>query len=315
MTLGIRSRIGTFALPVCALLALSGQAFAQTKNKERLNRVVELLEKGVPPLGIFVANVSLRSAASLGSSPLDFIIIDMEHSPYDPSRLEIFLLGMINKRRILEKNNLQMDVVPIVRLPGNGRERLDFMIKQVLDLGAFGVIVPHVNNAEDALAAVRALRFPQLKSAPDHEPNGRRGVGYGRAAAYWGLTGQQYSTVADVWPLDPAGELLLWPMVESAEAVENIREILKTPGVSGVFVGPSDLAFSLGVPLGDPQVEVAIAKVVTACKETQVPCGTLTGESGVASRLKQGFRFLAVGGDGGISAGVQRALRIGRGKQ
>ena len=287
-------------------------SFGQAPQEVRLNRAIELFEKGLPPLGIFVSNLSVRGAASMASSSLDFIIIDLEHSPADLSRLETYLLGMIDKQRIVSKGNLQMGVVPIVRLPSNARERSESLFKQVLDLGAFGILVPHVNNAEDALAAVEATRFPQLQGAPDFRPAGHRGVGYGWAARYWGLTGPQYSAKADVWPLDPAGELLLWLMVESVEAVKNIRPILKTPGVSGVFVGPSDLSFSMGVPLGDPRVEEEIAKIVAACKETKVPCGTLTAEKEVSDRLKQGFRFLAVGADSGISASVQRSIEAAR---
>lgn len=283
-------------------------AGTQSGREIRLNRTIELLEKGVPPLGVFVSNLSVRGAASMASSSLDFIIIDLEHSPGDLSRLETYLLGMTDKQQIAARGSLQMNVTPIVRLPANARERSEFLFKQALDLGAFGVLVPHVNNADEALAAVQAARFPQLQGAPDFNPAGHRGVGYGWAARYWGLPGPQYSARADVWPLDPAGELLLWLMVESVDSVSNIRSILKTPGVSGVFVGPSDLAFSMGVPLGDKRVEAEIAKVVAACKETGVPCGTLTSGKEVTGRLQQGFRFLAVGGDSGIPAGVQRSL-------
>jgi 4-hydroxy-2-oxoheptanedioate aldolase len=296
------------------LLAVPALVWGQ-QDQSRLNKLPEMFQKGEPPLGIFVSNVSTRGAASLASSSLDFVIIDMEHSPFDMTRLEQYLLGMIDKGRILKKGSLAPDVVPIVRLPANARERVQYMTKQVLDLGAFGVLVPHVETAADALAAVRAARFPQREGAPDFEPPGQRGVGYGWAARYWGLPGAQYAAKADIWPLDPSGEILLWCMIESRQAMENIRAIAATPGVSGLFVGPSDLSFSLGVPPSDPRVEEAIRKVLAACKETGVPCGTLTSEDGVAARLEQGFRFLAVGGDGGIPAGVERGLRIGRQRQ
>src|SRR5690606_10521618 len=163
-----------------------------------------------------------------------------------------------------------------------------------------------------ALAMVRASRFPQLKEAADFEPPGQRGVGYGWAARQWGLSGGDYARRADLWPLDPQGELVFWLMIESASAVENIREIAATPGVGRLFVGPSDLAFSLGVPLGDPTVEEAIEKVAAVAKETGIPLGTLCGAGQVEKRLSQGFTFLAVGGDGGTSRGVQEAVRIGR---
>jgi 4-hydroxy-2-oxoheptanedioate aldolase len=296
-------------------LALTGACVTRAEDREpRLNRVIELLEKNTPPLGVFVSNVSPRGAAAISSSPLDFIIIDMEHSPLDLTRLETYLLAMTDRRRILAKGNLQPDVTPLVRLPANGRERVQYQIKQALDLGVFGVIVPHIDTPEDALAAVRAMRFPQPEGAPDAEPRGQRGVGYGWAARYWGV-GAEYPQKADLWPLDPRGELLLWCMIESRAGVENVRAIARTPGVGGLFIGPSDLSFSLGLPENHPQVEAAIQTVLAACKETGVPCGTLTAAEGVAARLGQGFRFLAVGSDAGLSSPVQRALEIGRQKR
>jgi len=283
-------------------------------SAERLNRVVELLEQNQPPLGIFASEIDPRAAAALASAPLDFIIIDMEHTPYDVTRLQSYLLGMIDKRRIASTGKLQPAVTPIVRLPANGREHVEFMIKQVLDLGVFGVVVPHVGSREDALAAVRAMRYAQEENARDREPEGHRGVGYGWAARYWGIAPLEYVSRADLWPLDPSGDLLLWCMIESRAGVENASEIAATPGVGGIFLGPSDLAMSLGVPEGSPKVEAAMVKVLDACRQANVPCGTLVGAGGVAMRLKQGFRFLAVGSDSGISGGVDRALRIGRSK-
>ncbi|MBK9167552.1 MAG: aldolase [Bryobacterales bacterium] len=286
-----------------ALLAQSGA---------RLNRLAEELEQNRPVFGVFSTNLTARGGAALAGSSLDFVIVDLEHSPYDPTRLEAFLLGMTDKRRIIETGSAALKVLPIIRLPSSGSERLDFLIKQVLDLGAFGVVVPHVHSAEQALEAVRSMRYPQKRGAPDAEPRGRRGVGYGWAARSWGLTGAEYSERADVWPLDPKGELFLWCMVESREGLANIREILATPGVSGVFVGPSDLAFSLGVGFDDPELERAMETIGQACKQSKTPCGTLTGATGVAKRLDQGYRFLAVGSDSGLGSGVERALQIGR---
>lgn len=304
-----RSLIATVLLPCLTF----GDLRAQEVRPQRLNKVIDLLEaKQPPPLGVFSFNLSARSGASLASAPIDFVIIDLEHTPYDPSRLESYLLGMTDKRQIASKGTLQAAVTPIVRLPANGREHVEYMIKQVLDLGAFGVVVPHVRNREDALAAVRAMRYPQAEGARDMTPEGHRGVGYGWAARYWGLSGTDYVTKADLWPLDPNGELLLWCMVESREGVEHADEIASTPGVSGIFLGPSDLAVSLGVSEDHAKVEQATQRVVDACKKAGIACGTLVSGQAVATRLQQGFRFLAIGSDSGISAGVQRSLDIGR---
>lgn len=298
-----------------SLTSFSGSAFGQPptpdKAEVRLNKVVELMEKGQPAFGIFSQNLSPRTAASVSSSGLDFVIIDLEHSPFDLSRLETYLLGMVDRRQILKKGNLQPNVMPLVRVPSAGREHLLFVIKQVLDLGPFGLVIPHVDNAEDALAAVRASRFPQLRNVADHEPAGLRGVGYGWPARYWGLSGSEYGERADLWPLDPKGELLVWIMIETHSAVENCHAIAKTPGVGGLFIGPSDLAFSMGVPLGSPEVEEAMKTVLAAAREAGIPCGTLTGSSQVEKRLQQGFRFLAIGGDSGLSGDVQEGLKRG----
>jgi 4-hydroxy-2-oxoheptanedioate aldolase len=297
---------------VAGLVAAGLVAAATAAEAEpRINRFVELMEQGRPAFGVFSGNVSPRTAASVAASGLDFVIIDMEHSPYDPTRLEGYLLGMVDRAEVM-RHGLQPRTVPFVRVPAAGREQLQFIIKQVLDLGPLGIVVPHVDTAEDALAMVQASRFPQRQSAADREPEGKRGVGYGWAARMWGLSGDDYARRADLWPLDPQGELVLWVMIESASAVEHCRAIATTPGIGGLFIGPSDLAFSLGVPLGDPAVETAIERVVAVAKETGVPLGTLCGARDVERRLGQGFRFLAVGGDGGLSGSVQEAVTIGR---
>ena len=312
-------RIIRLSLIIAALAFVAWQpvqAVAQEKSAttKRLNRFIELMEAGKPAFGIFSSNVSLRAGASMAASKLDFVIIDMEHSPYDPTRLEAYLVGMVAKSDVL-KNGLQVPTVPFVRVPAAGREQLQFILKQVLDLGPFGVVVPHVDTAEDAQAMVQACRFPQLNGVPDYEPQGKRGVGYGWAARYWGLTGDEYAKRADLWPLDPRGELVLWVMIESAEGVKNCQAIAETPGVGGLFIGPSDLAFSLGVPLGDPAIEQAMEKVAEVARKTGMPVGTLCSASLVEERLKQGFRFLAVGGDSGLSSAVREAVTIGRSHQ
>lgn len=87
-----------------------------TKRRPRLNRMIELFEAQIPALGIFVLNIGSRGAAAMASSALDFVIIEMEHTPFDPAKLEAYLLAMTDKRRILEKASLQPDVVPLVRI-------------------------------------------------------------------------------------------------------------------------------------------------------------------------------------------------------
>jgi 4-hydroxy-2-oxoheptanedioate aldolase len=296
-------------LSAAPAVLLAQSRYTDIPPQPRLNRVVEMFEKGIPPIGSFFNTVTARAAANHATSGLDFVMIDMEHSVYDITRLQEYLLGMVNKRRILAKGNLQPDVMPMVRLPSNGREHVQYMIKQVLDIGMFGVLMPHINTREDALWAVRSMRYPQRLGVPDMEPRGQRGVGYGWAARYWGMIDNEYTDRADLWPLDPKGDLLLWLMIESSEAVANINEIVRVPGVGGVFVGPGDLSFSLGVNEEDPRVEEATQKVLAAAKQAGVPCGTMADSRTVGKRLEQGFRFLMVSADGGVSSAAGQAIQ------
>lgn len=278
----------------------------------RLNKLVELFAAGKPAYGIFATSLSTRSAVALARSPLDWVIFDLEHSPFDLTRLESYLFAMTNRQRILEKGNLQPDVVPLVRIPANGREQQQFQIKQALDLGVFGVVTPHINTPEQARNAVASARFPQMRGVADFEPAGQRGVGYGFPAYMWGLPADEYARRADLWPLDPQGELLLVTMIESREALERLDSILATPGLGAVFIGASDLAFSLGLPDGHPEVEGYVARITEACVRKHIPVGGFTGSGDIAARLEQGWQFMALGSDSGLSAGVTNALAAGR---
>jgi hypothetical protein len=102
---------------VFALFVQTTSAFAQGDDDVRLNRTIEVLAGGEPALGVLSADYSLGNARTLARSNLDFIIIDMEHFPFDVERLRLFLLGMTDKRLIQEKSNLQMNVTPFVRGP------------------------------------------------------------------------------------------------------------------------------------------------------------------------------------------------------
>jgi len=296
-------------LPLAVVLSVSAQG---EEPVTRINRFIELTEKKEPAFGIFAWNLSPRSGANIADTALDFVIIDLEHGPFDMTRLEGYLLGMVNKQELVEKRSLQQRVVPIVRIPAPGREPAQWMIKQVLDSGAMGVIVPHIETPEEALAAVQACRYPQRVGVADFHPEGKRGAAYRWAARYWGVSREDYARKADLWPLDPEGELTLWVMAESVKALENIEEIVNVPGIGGVFIGPGDLAFSMGVPPGDPAVEEASLKILKATQNAGLPCGTLTGVSGVEKCVKQGFRIIAVGFDDGLSADVERAISTGR---
>ncbi|TVR51674.1 MAG: aldolase [Gemmatimonadales bacterium] len=300
---------------LCALLlapALNDAHGATAQQDVRMNRSVETLEAGHPVFGLFTANLSLQNARALATSQLDFLFIDMEHSPFDMQALQTFLLGMQDVRTVAQKGNPQMDVTPIVRVPMNGREPMQWAIKQVLDMGAFGIMVPFVDTGEEALAVIQAIRYPQPRGSQIMEPLGQRGSSPSIASWFWGVP--DYRDRADTWPLNPRGDLLAVLQIESPLGVENIDEIITVPGVGAIFIGPADLSLQYGLPGNHPEVVAAIDRVLQACLQHNVPCGITTSAANVEARLEEGFRFVTVGywGDAGISDGTSNALGIAR---
>lgn len=300
-------------LRLLVLLALSLSPVSPVAGQElRLNRTIETLEAGLPTFGIATGDFSLLNARSLAVSDLDFVIIDMEHAPFDVERLQAFVLGMVDVGRAVEKGSTQMDVTPIVRIPMNGREGLQFLVKQVLDVGVYGVMFPFVSTREEALNAVASMRYPQPRGDPHPNPRGMRGSSPGNARWIWGVG--DYTSRADVWPLDPDGELLTVLQIETREGVENIEDIASVPGVGVIFIGPSDLSNSYGVASDHPDMVAAIERVLNACQANDVPCGITTGAGSVEERLAQGFRWVTVAwwGSAGISPNAAETLEIAR---
>jgi 4-hydroxy-2-oxoheptanedioate aldolase len=204
----------------------------------RLNRMIELWEQGKPAIGAFARFRDADAAAYYAQSQLDFVIFDLEHGPADFTQLRTFLQFMVDKAQLMKKGNLQPNVTPLVRIPSNGSEKNQWVIKQVLDVGAFGLMAPHIRNTDEARALVANARYPQKVGASDAEPAGERGVSPAAAARYWGVPVPEYFEKADAWPLDPKGEVAVIAMVESGEAVRNIRAMLtETKGIAAVFIG------------------------------------------------------------------------------
>ena len=150
----------------------------------RYNKVIELLEQGKPVFcSGLVWNGSLDDLAFVADSEYDMTIIEMEHRDFSFDKLRMSLQFLLSRKRIAEGGSLQADPVPLVRVPPNVRERNQWVLKQALDTGVYGLVLPHLNTVEDAQAAVVAARYPQVPGSADFEPQGERGWwSRGRAA-------------------------------------------------------------------------------------------------------------------------------------
>jgi 4-hydroxy-2-oxoheptanedioate aldolase len=262
----------------------------------RLNNVIRALENGEIPVTAF-APPTVDNAVALSVAPYDGIIFEAEHHAYDIKDLRDCLQYLMNRRQIVERGTLSPAVTPMIRIPPNGSEMNQWCAKQVLDIGAYGVIWPHISTPEEAYHAVAACRYPRPKSAPAYEPAGQRGDAPAAAARYWGLTQQEYYAKADVWPLNPAGEILVVIMCEDIEAIDNLPRILReVPGIGVVLIGEGDLSQNLGCPrqYDHPAVVEAMAAIRRICSEHHVACGHPHVDAGNARRvIDEGYRFLA----------------------
>ena len=233
-----------------------------------------------PLAGMWVCSGSPLIAEIAAGSGLDWLLIDGEHSP---NSLESILAQL--------QAVAAYPATPLVRPPYGDV----VTIKQYLDLGVQNLLVPMVDSAEHAAEMVRAVRYP---------PAGVRGVGSALARA------SRWNRVPD-YLADAAGTLSLTVQIESTAAVEHVEEILAVDGVDAIFVGPSDLAASMGL-LGQqehPDVVAAAERCIRAAVAAGKPAGVNAFAPAVADRyLEAGASFVLVGADVAMLARASEAL-------
>lgn len=291
---------------------LASQSIAQEMDGH-ISSLVEKLSRNERVFGVSTYDLSLENARTLAREDIDYLYVDMEHGPMDFAALQTFLLGMTDRKAILDNGHLRQRVTPLARIAPYGRETPEWAVKQALDVGLMGLIFPSIETPEQALRAVRAMRYPQRQGGPYMEPQGLRGSGPAIATWLWGMTGADYVRHADLWPLNPNGDLVAFMMIESRTGVRNADAIAQVPGVAGFYIGPSDLSNSLGVDRNNAEVEEAIQTVVDVCRVRDIACGITASAADMSRRIAQGFTVLGAGrAGGGLSAGNQAAVQAGR---
>jgi 4-hydroxy-2-oxoheptanedioate aldolase len=262
---------------------------------DRLNGAIAALRSGKPAFATFCA-ADPGTAQALAGTAYDAIVFEMEHGGYDIGALRTALQYLLDRRQIADSGSIAPAVTPLVRIPPNGGEMNQWIAKQVLDAGVYGIIWPHVSTVAEARNAVASCRYPRPREAPRFEPAGQRGDAPTVAARYWGLTQQQYYAKSDVWPIDPDGEILVGIMCEDVAGLRNLRAILReVPGIGVVIIGEGDLSQELGVPrqYDHPTVVAAMDEILGICREAGVACGhPHVDTANVARVTDQGFRWL-----------------------
>lgn len=249
----------------------------------RANITKQILSQGKPAFGFSMGLGSPLVAEILANSGIDFILLDTQHGSWGPDSTILALAAMSGGT-----------ATPMARVAANNYT----LIGRLLDEGMLGIVVPMVHTPADAKAVADACRLP---------PRGQRSWGTGRA----GVLGADYlQRIND--------ELFVAVQIESAQAVENAEAIMATPGIDGCWVGPSDLALSMGIHPSEmanrEEHHRALERVIEACRNTgKAPGFAGFGPEDAVQRYEQGFRFLTCGRDGPfINAGAKQALKIVR---
>lgn len=261
----------------------------------RLNGIIRALAAGQHSFTLF-APCEVESAVELQASKYDGIVFEGEHRGWDIKALRDSLQYLLNRGQIAKSGSLAPAVTPTARIPANGVEKNQFLAKQALDLGCYGVVWPHISSVEEAYNAVAACRYPRLKGKPLYEPAGIRGDGPMQAARYWGISQQEYYQRADVWPLAPQGEILVVLQIEDTLGIENLSDMLKNvPGIGAVLIGEGDLSQELGYPRQTEHKAVldAMAQIVSICQQHDVIVGHPHVSPANAERvIAEGYRYL-----------------------
>ena len=252
---------------------------------EIFNPVRLRLAAGEPVFALTITVPSVEIAAQAAHLGFDFLWVEMEHSPVTLETLRAMVLATRGAPTAV-----------FARVPVNEL----WTAKRVLDAGVQGVIFPFTSTPELARQAVDACRYP---------PVGRRGSGPGLASFTWPTT-SGYHDLADA-------NVFVIAIVEEARAVEKIDEIAATPGLDAIFIGTSDLSFSLGLRgrQGEPPHAAAIQKVVDAARRRNIPVGRPAATPQQAAELRaQGFSFFQLATEVGFfKAGAREFLNaVGR---
>jgi len=285
-------RFPFFAFAVACVVLMSSAPAAQ-QAPVHLNPVIAKLASGQAFVGVNTGDLSLENARTLSRAPIDYVYVDMEHTPLDIAGLHMFNIGMIDRAAAAKKGSVAPNVALFARFPPEADEGA-WVVKQALDIGLHGVIFNGVDTRDQALAAVKSMRYPQLRGSKYFEPAGIRGSAPGLATWIWGLSAEEYERHADLWPLNPEGDLLAIAMIESVEGMKNLDAILSTPGVGAAFIGnANDLRHSMGVPANSPEVETARQTILAGCKRHNVACGiTVATGAEMVKRLDEGWKMI-----------------------
>ncbi len=319
------------SVAVTAVVSLWDASATPAQHKQRLNPVIELLEQGKPVFGVYAPSPFPPGARRGGPPPgspmkqppelakealayrqADFLFNGSMEGGVDrglPAFTE-FVRATADAGALQRTPFLRLThplIVKTSKISDDPPEQVVRNISRQLNVGTSGIMFVEAESADEVRRGLSAMRFKSR--------GGTRPEDVGMAPSYWGMSEQEYREKADLWPLNPDGELINWTIVESKDGLAHVREIAAVKGIGVLWPGAGTLrqVFSTTGANGERVVdqaawENAIQQVLAACKEFRVPCGYPATAADIEMRMKQGFSvFVMNWGEAGF-----KAIDIGR---
>ena len=282
-----------FAVGVATLAAQQGADPPYTPK--RINKAIELLEQGQPIYYTQVNGGGYEEGKNLAQTWADYITYNMEHSPFDMTALRAFMQGLVDGGPTASGHRTPtvVAVLPVGGINETVMWSNYWMVEQVLGSGAHGVLLVHARSPEAVNVLVRAARYPHAPQANGLGEGLRGSGGQGFAARIWGISSAEYQRLADPWPLNPDGELLVGLKIEDRHALEHAEASTSVPGVGFAEWGPGDMTMSYNVNrANNPQVLVdARARVLAATKNAGIAFLNQMNADTIEAMIDEGVRI------------------------
>ena len=248
----VRSAVTAAVAVGVALVLPAGRLGAQLAplKPTHLNPMIEKLAAGQAVFGPIISDLSMTNARTWARSEADYLWIDMEHNPLNMEAVANFIAFSNDRSYTVKRGDAQPKLAIVARFPPYPSDNAAWIAKQALDMGLMGIVYNTVNTKEEAVAAVRQMRYAPQRNDPNTQkgPIGMRGWAPGGAVWNWGISGSDYQRRADLWPLNPNGDLLSVFLIETPEGVKNIDEIASVPGVGVINAAAAgDLSNAMGI--------------------------------------------------------------------
>jgi 4-hydroxy-2-oxoheptanedioate aldolase len=311
----MKTKLAIAGLMVCAaaILYLDAQTSPNPNYKpKRINKAIELLEQG-QPIYYTGGHGGYEEGKRLAHTWADYINYEMEHGSLDFTALRAFMKGLVDGGPTKSGHRTPAVIVtlPVLGVNEAHMNANFWVVQQTLATGVHGVLLCHARSPEAVKIFVEACRYPNAKPVVPTLGEGLRGNGsQGYASQIWGISAAEYTKRADVWPLNPNGEIMLGLKVEDKYALANADKVAGVPGIAFAEWGPGDMGLSLNLPDGHtanetlhPEMASARKRVLEACKRHKLAFLNTVRPNDVSAMIDKGVR---------IGSGGQEAAEKGR---